>query len=162
MPSSPLPAPLEIFLLGLVEFEDIQHLQRRLVYDLGESSGSGALILCEHPPTITVGRAGSRSHIRPDDDELRHAGIRTYWINRGGGCVFHLPGQLAAYVLLPLNERAGGLGAFLDGLHRVVLGVLEDFDLRGDLRPDAAGVFLGGRGWRRSAWRFLAGSPPMG
>ena len=31
-----------------------------LVYDLGERGGA-SLVLCEHPPTITVGRSGSTS-----------------------------------------------------------------------------------------------------
>ena len=89
------PPPLEIYMLGLVDFEDAQRLQRRLVYDLGERGGS-ALVLCEHPPTISVGRSGSRSHIAPDDVLLRSLGVRVHGVNRGGGCVLHRPGQLAA------------------------------------------------------------------
>src|SRR3954469_25207423 len=73
--------PLEIYLLGEVDFDDAQKLQRRLVYDLGERTG-GALILCEHPPTISVGRSGSRAHIRPDDDELRERDLPIRWVNR--------------------------------------------------------------------------------
>ena len=65
MMSSPQPPPLEVYMLGLVDFDDAQQLQRRLVYDLGERGGA-ALILCEHPPTISVGRSGSRApHRRP-------------------------------------------------------------------------------------------------
>ena len=102
-PSPASPPPLEVYLLGLVDFEDVQQLQRRLVYDLGERGGA-ALVLCEHPPTISVGRSGSRVHIAADDDELRAMGIKVHWVNRGGGCVLHLPGQLAAYLALPLDR----------------------------------------------------------
>jgi lipoyl(octanoyl) transferase len=144
MPSPPLPASLEVFLLGLTEFEDMQRLQRRLVYDLGENGIGGALILCEHPPSITVGRMGSRAHILPDHDALRHAGIPVHWVNRGGGCVLHMPGQLAAYVLLSIRDLPGGLGEYLDGLYRILLDVLEEFDLHGEQKADAPGVFLGG------------------
>src|SRR5947199_7250504 len=97
MTPSPLPPPLEVYLLGLVDFDDAQRLQRRLVYDLGERGGA-ALVLCEHPPTISVGRSGSRVHILPDDETLRSLGVSTHWVNRGGGCVLHLPGQLCAYL----------------------------------------------------------------
>ena len=110
MKPSPDPPPLEVYLLGLVDFEDVQQLQRRLVYDLGERGGA-ALVLCEHPPTISVGRSGSRAHILPDDDELRALGIRVHWVNRGGGCVLHLPGQLAAYLALPLEPLGLDLAA---------------------------------------------------
>ncbi len=89
-------------MLGLVDFSEVQQLQRRIVYELGEQAGA-ALILCEHPPTISVGRSGSRAHIGPDDETLQALGIKVHWVNRGGGCVLHLPGQLAAYFALPLD-----------------------------------------------------------
>jgi lipoyl(octanoyl) transferase len=129
-------------MLGLVDFEEAQQLQRRLVYDLGESGGA-SLVLCEHPPTISVGRSGSRAHIVPDDDELRALGIGVHWVNRGGGCVLHLPGQLAAYLAMPLQPLGLDLRGYLDRLHAAVVGVLDEFELRGETRPDLAGVFLG-------------------
>ena len=136
------PLTLEVYLLGLVDFDDAQRLQRRLVYDLGERGG-GALILCEHPPTISVGRAGSRIFITPDDETLRAHHVKVRWVNRGGGCVLHLPGQLTAYVALSLERLGIDLQTYLDGLHRAVIGVLEEFDLHGTTRPDLPGVFLG-------------------
>ena len=142
MTPAPEPPPLEVYLLGTVDFEDAQRLQRRLVYDLGERGGA-ALVLCEHPPTISVGRSGSRVHIAPDDEALRSMGVKVHWVNRGGGCVLHLPGQLAAYVALSLPRLGLTLKAYVDRLDAAVLGTLEDFDLKGTTRPDLAGVFLG-------------------
>jgi lipoyl(octanoyl) transferase len=143
MTLSPVPPPLEVYMLGLVDFEEAQHLQRRLVYDLGERPG-GALVLCEHPPTFSVGRGGSRIHIVPDDDELRGLGIKVHWVNRGGGCVLHLPGQLAVYFALSLDRFGLDLGRYLDLLNEAVIGVLDEFDLRGTKRRDRSGVDLGG------------------
>jgi lipoyl(octanoyl) transferase len=139
---SPLLPPLEVYFLGLVEFEEAQRLQRRLVYELGEGGG-GALILCEHPPIITVGRSGSRAHIAADDEELRELGIRVQWVSRGGGVVLHTPGQLVAYLTLPLDRLGLSLQGYLDGLYRAILGLLAEFDLHGRTRPDWPGVFLG-------------------
>lgn len=147
-PPDPLAAPsppLEVYLLGSVDFDDIQQLQRRLVYELGDRDRpcGGALVLCEHPPTISVGRAGSRAHILADDDELRARGIRVRWVNRGGGCILHLPGQLVGYLVLPL-ERAGlDVQGLVAGLQRVLIGVLAEFDLVGHARPGETGLFLG-------------------
>ena len=105
------PPPLEIYLLGSVSIEDALRVQRRLVYDLGEPGEQGAaLILCEHPPIVTVGRSGSRAHIAVDDDTLRELGLRMQWVNRGGGCILHLPGQLAAYLAIPLDKHKLSLG----------------------------------------------------
>lgn len=139
----PIPPPLELYLLGIIEFDDVQRLQRRLVYDVGESGG-GALILCEHPPTITVGRSGSRAHVLLDDVELREAGVRVHWVNRGGGCILHTPGQLVAYLILPLQPLGLTLLGYMDHLHQVLLEVLREFDLPGETRRDLPGVFFGG------------------
>lgn len=132
---------LEVYMLGLVDFEDIQQLQRRLVYEQGERGGA-SLLLCEHPPTISVGRSGSRAHLVPDDAELRSMAIKVHWVNRGGGCVFHLPGQLAAYIILSLEPLNLNLKSYLEGLHATVLDVLAEFELRGRLYPGVDGVFL--------------------
>ncbi len=140
MPSTP--PPLEVYLLGLVDFDDVQRLQRRLVYDLGERSGA-ALILCEHPATISVGRAGSRAHIRVDDEELKSLGVPVRWVNRGGGCVLHMPGQVSGYFALPLNDFGLDLHQYLGRLHEVLTKVLAEFDLVGTVRPGDGGVFLG-------------------
>ncbi len=129
-------------MLGLVNFEEVQQLQRRIVYDVGES-GDAALILCEHPPTISVGRSGSRAHILADDTVLHGLGVKVYYVNRGGGCVLHVPGQLAAYLALPLEPLGLNVQTYVDRLHSTILGVLEEFDLIGTLRPELSGVFSG-------------------
>lgn len=136
------PPTLEVFMLGVVDFKEVQQLQRRLVYEIGERPGA-SLILCEHPPTISVGREGSRAHILADDDLLQSLGIRVHWVNRGGGCVLHLPGQIAAYLALPLDVFGLTLGDYLDGLDRAIINVLEEFNLHGSTRHDLGGVFLG-------------------
>ena len=70
-------------------------------------------------------------------------GVAVHWVNRGGGCVLHLPGQLAAYFALPLEPLGLDLQRYLDGLQNAVVGVLDEFDLKGTTRPDLPGVFLG-------------------
>jgi lipoyl(octanoyl) transferase len=137
------PAPsLEAYLLGLVDFADVQKLQRRLVYEQAERAGA-ALLVCEHPPTLSVGRLGSRAHVAGDDDALAAMGIKTFWVNRGGGFVLHLPGQLACYFVMPLGLRGLSPMAHVGGLQDVVLGTLEEFDLRGAVRTAPHGIYLG-------------------
>jgi lipoyl(octanoyl) transferase len=133
---------VEVYMLGLVDFSEVQQLQRRIVYNLGEQGGA-ALVLCEHEPTISVGRSGSRAHIVPDDDSLRALGIKVHWVNRGGGCVLHLPGQLAANFALPLDRFGLTLNDYLNRLYETILAVLEEFDLHGTIRTDLPGVFSG-------------------
>lgn len=129
-------------MLGEVDFLEIQRLQRRIVYDLGEQAGA-VLILCEHPPTISVGRSGSRAHVAYDDDALKAWGVKVHWVNRGGGCVVHTQGQLAAYLAMPLGSMGLTLFGYLDRLHESIVGVLAEFDLDCHARPDFPGVFSG-------------------
>jgi lipoyl(octanoyl) transferase len=136
---------LQAYLLGLVDFDAALALQRLLVYQTAGDRDRAALVLCEHPPLITVGRLGSRTHVLCEPDELRARRWPLLWVNRGGGVLLHLPGQLAVYPVLPLDGFGLGVQAYLDRLHQVVLDVLADFSLRGETRPGQAGVWVNGR-----------------
>jgi len=136
---------LHAYLLGLVDFEAGLRLQRQLVYHASGGEDQPALVLCEHPPLITVGRQGSHAHILCDPDELEARRWPVRWVNRGGGCLLHLPGQLAVYPILPLQRLGLGLSDYLDRLHRVLVAVLDDFSVRATTRPDCAGVWVGDR-----------------
>jgi lipoyl(octanoyl) transferase len=136
---------LRAYLLGTVDFEAVLAFQRTLVYQVAGQRDSAALVLCEHPPLITVGRHGSPADIRSDPDELQARRLRVRWVNRGGGCLLHLPGQLAVYPVVPLDALHLGLAEYLERLHRVVLDLLADFDVRGAARPGHSGVWVGNR-----------------
>jgi len=139
-------AALEVYLLPRTRWQDAFSLQQRLVYELGELPRSrAALILCEHPPILTVGRQGSRRHIRLDDDFLKANRIDVQWTNRGGGCWFQAPGQLAVYPIVPINPQRMGLERYRSALYRTVLDVLEEFGIPAERDVDATGVRVGDR-----------------
>jgi lipoyl(octanoyl) transferase len=136
---------LQAYLLGAVPFETALSLQRLLVYEASGARESAALLLCEHPPLITVGRHGSRAHILFEPEEL---GLRRWpvrWVNRGGGCLLHLPGQLAVYPILALDYFGLGIQGYLDRLQEVVVALLDDFSIHGETRPGRPGVRVRGR-----------------
>ncbi|MDA1018134.1 MAG: hypothetical protein O3A00_27220, partial [Planctomycetota bacterium] len=102
---APLAGTLEVRLMGLVDFDSALHLQQRMVYDIaGREDRSGGILVCEHPPIVTIGREGSTSHLAITADELRSRQVSVRWINRGGGAIVHSPGQLAVYPILPLDR----------------------------------------------------------
>jgi lipoyl(octanoyl) transferase len=136
---------LQVYMLGLVEFEAALALQRRLVYQVTGDRTTSALILCEHPPLITVGREGSWSHLHVGQEELHARRWRVRWVNRGGGCLLHVPGQLACYPILPLDRFGLGLQSYVDRLGEVIQALLADFDVRGQTQRYGAGVWIGSR-----------------
>lgn len=136
---------LQIYLLGTVDFEAMLALQKRLVYEISGQGGQAALVVCEHKPLITVGRQGSRGHILCEAEELRARQWQVCWVNRGGGCLLHLPGQVAIYPLLPLDRLGLNLGSYLRLLRQVLGDVLADFSLEVADREDGAALWVGPR-----------------
>jgi lipoyl(octanoyl) transferase len=135
---------LQAYLLGLVDFEAALALQRRWVYQVAGERSGGVVLLCEHPPLITVGRHGSHAHILAEADELRVRQWPVRWVNRGGGCWLHLPGQLAIYAVVALDRLGIGLNAYLAHFQETLVAVLDDFGIRGETHKGPAGV------WSRS------------
>lgn len=125
--TSALPGALEVYLLGLVDFDAALYLQERLAFEIGQQEdGRGALLVCEHPPLITIGREGSRADICCDQRELTVREIAVRWLGRGGGTLVHVPGQLAAYPLLPLARRGWGLAEYRERLELALLEVCRE------------------------------------
>jgi lipoyl(octanoyl) transferase len=144
--TTPATGPLlRVYLLGQVEFDRALALQRALVYQAAQDPEMAALVVCEHPPLITVGRHGSPAHIRFSPEELHARRWAVRWVNRGGGCWLHLPGQLAFYPILPLPRYGLGVRDYLERLQQVLVDLLDDFGVRGQTRPGQAGVWVGSR-----------------
>jgi lipoyl(octanoyl) transferase len=139
---APRPAALEAHLLGLVDFDDCLALQQRLVYETsGRSDGQITLLVCEHPQKITVGRQGSRSHIHLSQHELVSRQIDVRWINRGGGCLVHAPGQLAVYPVVPLERWSLSVGEYLARLQAGLAAALSDVACHANPRPGRFGLW---------------------
>jgi lipoyl(octanoyl) transferase len=136
---------LQAYLLGPVEFGAALDLQRLLAYQVSGDRGQAAVILCEHPPLITIGRQGSQTHVQLEPEELQVRGWRVRWVNRGGGTLLHLPGQIAIYPILPLDRLGLGINQYLVRLESVLSAVLDDFTVRPDAANGSSGVRVGGR-----------------
>lgn len=136
---------LNAYLLGCVEFDALLALQRRLVYDTGGDRDTAAVVVCDHPAGVTIGREGSRVHVRPSPEELNSREWRVRWVSRGGGAMLHLPGQVACYPILPLDTLRMSPAAYLDELQSVVVELLRDYALVGTPDADRPGVSVNGR-----------------
>jgi len=164
---------LEAHLLGTVDFDTCLTLQGHVVRQIGDrDDGQVCLLLCEHPPVVTIGRAGSLDNVHTDYGLLRSGRVALRWVKRGGGCLVHAPGQLAIYPIVPLRWHNFTVGDFLDRLQLAILRALEELGIQGHPLPGTHGV--GGRTGQLAAcgvavrnwvtWHgtFLNVSPPMG
>jgi lipoyl(octanoyl) transferase len=164
---------LEAFLLGQIDFDRALALQQRLVLECRDrDDGQIILLLCEHPAIITVGRGGSPGEIALQSGLVRNRQIEVRWVNRGGRCLVHCPGQLAIYPIVPLRWHGFSVGEFLDRFHAGIIETLGDLNVQGNTLPGQHGVWgrtgqlaaIGAavRHWVTYYGAYLNVCPPMG
>lgn len=136
---------LSAYLLGGLEFHALSTLQQRLIYDVSGDRDTAALVVCDHPTGITVGREGSYTHIRPNPDTLAARGWPVRWVARGGGVMLHVPGQVACYPVFPLDTLNLTPGRFVKELLSVGVDLLRAFGIEGTPDVDHPGVRANGR-----------------
>ena len=143
--SRPAQGTLEVRLLGLLDFNSALGLQDWITYEVsGRVDAGGVLLLCEHPPAISIGRQGSRSQIAVDQGRLSACEVAVHWVSRGGGTVVHMPGQLAAYLLLPLDRLQLGLSEFRRRFESALLAACHDLRVPVKRLEDSPGLWTRG------------------
>lgn len=138
--SRELDGALRVYFLGSLPYERFLALQRRLVYEIGGDADLASLVVCEHPPAITIGREGSRRNIRLAPEELDSREWRVRYVARGGGTMLHLPGQIGLYPILPLAELRMTPARYLRELLEVALGVVRDYGADAAIDSDRPGL----------------------
>ena len=96
----------------------------------------GAVLLCEHPPVITLGKSATTANI------IDARGIDVERIERGGQVTYHGPGQLMIYPVV----RIPGVVSFLEAVAHAIVDTCAAFGVVGaQWRRDPAGVWLDAR-----------------
>lgn len=125
-----------------MSYADAWELQRELVRLRKRDEAPDTLLLLEHPPTYTVGRAAKDGgNLGAGEGYLRSLGAEVFWSDRGGDATFHGPGQLVVYPILRLGVR--DTHAYLRGLEEVVIRVLDDFGVEAGRHPAYTGAWVG-------------------
>lgn len=133
---------LEVHLLGLVDHASCQALQERMAFDIaGRSDTQGALLICEHPPVITIGREGHSLDVLADERTLDACEIEVKWIARGGGCFIHAPGQLSIYPILPIDRLGICLPDYRERIESAVIDLCRELKVAAKRRPEIPGVW---------------------
>jgi lipoyl(octanoyl) transferase len=98
---------------------------------------AGELVwLLEHPPLYTAGVSS-----RPDD-LLEPDRFPVYEAGRGGQYTYHGPGQRVAYMMLDLRARERDVRRFVEALEGWIIGALDRFNVKGEIRPGRVGVWV--------------------
>src|SRR3954452_21674306 len=135
------PAVIEARWLGRVEYRDAWQLQKRLAAARADGAIPDQLLLLEHAPVLTLGRGADESHVLADPAELAARGIEVLRVERGGEVTYHGPGQLVAYPIVRLADRAVLLRPFVRALEAALTETCAAHAV-------AASRWAGQPGWR--------------
>ncbi|WP_281187958.1 lipoyl(octanoyl) transferase LipB [Vibrio harveyi] len=95
--------------------------------------------LVEHNPVFTQGQAGKSEHLINTGD------IPVVQSDRGGQVTYHGPGQLVAYFLINLRRKKLGVRDLVTHIENLVINTLKAYNIDSAARPDAPGVYVGGK-----------------
>lgn len=131
--------------LGLVPYQEATALQERLAQDRLDGAIPDTLVLLEHPPVITVGRAGGLENLLADPATLAQRGISLHFSDRGGNVTYHGPGQLVGYPILDLTQHGKDVLLYVRLLERTIISALAEFGIESGTRAGYPGVWVGQR-----------------
>lgn len=129
--------------LGLAPYGESLMLQRRLVTLRAEDHVGDVLLFVEHPPVITLGRAGQKAHLRVPESSLTPLGIGFFEVERGGDITYHGPGQVVGYPILNLAEHGRDLHRYLRRLEEILITTISDFGIAAGRSLGQTGVWVG-------------------
>ncbi len=112
--------------------------EMRAFTDARTADSSDQLWLVEHPPVYTLGLGADPSHI------LDAHGIPVVATDRGGEVTYHGPGQAIAYLLFDLRRAGRRLlpREFVHGIEQAVIDTLGAYNLRGERKAGAPGIYV--------------------
>jgi lipoyl(octanoyl) transferase len=127
---------LEVVTAGLVPYEEALAWQRRLASArIDRTLDHDVLLLLEHPPVITLGRASKGEHLLNPQD------VPVVEVERGGDVTFHGPGQLVGYPIIDLTAHRPDLHWYLRALEQVLIDALAQLGVAAERRAGFTGVW---------------------
>jgi lipoyl(octanoyl) transferase len=104
------------------------------------------LWIVEHPPVYTLGLGADRAHVLNPHD------IPVVQTDRGGEVTFHGPGQVVIYLLMDLRRNRAGARLFarefVHNIEQAVIDVLAAYNLAGERKQGAPGIYAAGGPWQ--------------
>lgn len=132
--------PLEVRLLGSVDYADAWALQREIA-DARVAGGPDTLLLLEHPSVYTAGK-------RTLPEERPLDGTPVVDTDRGGKITWHGPGQLVGYPIIGLSEPLDVVN-FVRRLEEALITVCADLGVGAGRVDGRSGVWVPGEPARK-------------
>ena len=117
----------------------------RAYTDARTADSQDQLWIVEHPPVFTLGLGADPSHV------LDAHGIPVVQTDRGGEVTYHGPGQVVVYLLMDLRRKPGArlyAREFVNKIEQSVINTLQAYNLEGERKPGAPGIYMSGGAWK--------------
>tara|TARA_R110002049_G_scaffold160202_2_gene325228 strand:- start:6163 stop:6843 length:681 start_codon:yes stop_codon:yes gene_type:complete len=121
---------------GLTDYRTAEAWMESRASEIAAGTANECIWLVEHPPLYTAGTSAKLADLTDPDR------FPVYETKRGGQYTYHGPGQRVAYVMLNVAARGRDVRCFVRQLEDWVIATLDQFNLRGEIRPGRVGVWV--------------------
>ena len=138
-------AQMRVEWLGRIAYRAAWDLQRERAAQRLTGAIPDTLLLLEHPPTLTLGRAADRGHIVAAAERLEREGVAVVESDRGGDVTYHGPGQLVGYPIFNLREapHQPDLHRYVRNIEETMIRTVAAFGVAAGRFPGYPGVWTG-------------------
>lgn len=133
--------------------QEIMRIRTHVDSSIAESCNN-ALIVLEHAPVYTLGRAASPSDLRFSTSHFEQTegaslppppfACDVHKVERGGKITYHGPGQLVVYPMLNLREFRLDLHWYVESIEETIIRMLRNIGIGAARLKGFPGVWVGG------------------
>lgn len=128
--------------LGRRDYESVHALQLQLVEARKRQEIPDTVLLVEHDPVITLGRAAKAAHLRAARSELERIGVSVVETGRGGDVTLHAPGQLVCYPIVDLSPDRRDVRRYVNDLSRSMQRLAQSYGVSAGTHSAYVGVWV--------------------
>lgn len=134
--------PVQWHQLGRVEYADGLEMQQQLQQARRENLIPDTLLLLEHQPVLTMGRAAKATNIIAPAQHLKALGVEIFETDRGGDVTYHGPGQITGYPLLFLEEGRQDVRKYVRAIEELMIRTVADWGITATRFEQWPGVWV--------------------